>query len=216
MHGCVYELRVTNAKDMDRQLIKSDSASVRIPEIDFEIPPGTQKGEISTIEGILRTAARNLGMYQEERMEQMPEVGTKVAEIILALNRMASGSSSVLPFRLVLDDPAGNSFVENPNAPLRDPCLTLRNYIRTAAQDEALGLQGGGGDYRADDSSNFKSLVGGGFGASEGAVVEGADGEVRLGHNEVVSIPSPCPNCGGGGESLTAVTSIPHFKEVTN
>ncbi len=48
------------AKDLDRQLIKSDSASVKVVELDFEIPPKTQKEEKSTIEDILKTAAKNL------------------------------------------------------------------------------------------------------------------------------------------------------------
>jgi zinc finger protein len=63
-------------------LIKSDSASVIFPSLDFEIPPKTQKGEISTVEGFISTAARNLSLYQRERMEQDPTVGAKVAEII--------------------------------------------------------------------------------------------------------------------------------------
>jgi C4-type Zn-finger protein len=46
--------------------------------LEFEIPPNTQKGEISTIEGFLMTAAKNLGMFQEERLQQLPEVGEKV------------------------------------------------------------------------------------------------------------------------------------------
>jgi C4-type Zn-finger protein len=49
--------------------------------LEFEIPPDTQKGEISTIEGFLMTAAKNLGMFQEERLQQNPEVGEKVREI---------------------------------------------------------------------------------------------------------------------------------------
>jgi len=52
--GCIYQLDVTTSADLDRQLIKSDSASLRIPHLDFEIPPLTQKGEISTLEGFLR------------------------------------------------------------------------------------------------------------------------------------------------------------------
>lgn len=36
----------------------------------------------------------------------------------------------------------------------------------------------------------------------------------RLGRNEVIRIPQPCPSCGEDGEALTAVTDIPHFKEV--
>lgn len=46
--------------------------------LEFEIPPNTQKGEISTIEGFLMTAAKNLGLFQEERLVDNPEVGEKV------------------------------------------------------------------------------------------------------------------------------------------
>ena len=51
------------------------------------------------------------------------------------------------------------------------------------------------------------------FGASAAPVVEDAE-SARLGRNEVIKIPSHCPNCGTLGESLTAITDIPHFKEV--
>lgn len=233
LQGCSVELKVTTERDLDRQLIKSDSATVRIRELDFEIPPMTQKGEISTIEGILRTAAKNLSMYQAERMAAAPEVGAKVAEIILSLSRMASGD--FLPFTLVVDDPAGNSFVENIFAPTADPNMTYKHYFRSAAQDEALGLQADKGLFRDDKESNFKSLMGGNaFGAiktdavgvsntGDGAVSDSTttaaatseeEGSVRLGRSEVISIPSNCPNCNFLGESLTALTDIPHFKEV--
>jgi C4-type Zn-finger protein len=46
-------LIVTSEKDLNRQIIKSDSGLIRIPEMDFEIPPMTQKGGISTIEGMI-------------------------------------------------------------------------------------------------------------------------------------------------------------------
>ena len=219
LHGCTYDLNVISPKDLDRQLIKSDSASVKIPVLDFEIPAGTQKGEINTIEGFLLNAAKNLSMYQEERMEQMPEVGARVAEIIAALTSMAQGR--MIPFHIIVDDPAGNSFVENPKAPLKDPNMTVRNYDRTPEQDLSLGLQPEKGVFKDDMDSNFKALMGGGFGADKSVsvpttpvVTEDENGGVRLGRSEVISIPSPCPNCQKMGESLTALTDIPHFKEV--
>ena len=46
-----------------------------------------------------------------------------------------------LPFTLVLDDPAGNSFIENPHAPASDPALQVTHYTRSRAQDHAVGLQ---------------------------------------------------------------------------
>jgi zinc finger protein len=42
--GVKYKLLVQDAKDMNRELVKSDSAIFQIPLIDFEIPAFTQKG----------------------------------------------------------------------------------------------------------------------------------------------------------------------------
>lgn len=44
------------------------------------------------------------------------------------------------PFTLVLDDPAGNSFVESPSSAEHDPLLSLERYERSAAQAAAIGL----------------------------------------------------------------------------
>lgn len=35
---------VISVKDMNREVVKTDSATTRIPELDFEIPAFTQKG----------------------------------------------------------------------------------------------------------------------------------------------------------------------------
>ncbi len=210
LQGCMYELKVTTSKDLDRQLIKSDSALIRIPDIDFEIPPMTQKGEISTIEGFLCTAAKNLGLYQDERMEQMPEVGAKVAEIIAILLRMSSGD--YVPFTIVLDDVAGNSYIENLHAPAVDPHMVVKYYTRTPEQDASLGLQTEKGVYKDDKDSNIAALMAGSFGM--GSAVNEQSDSVKLGRSEIISIPSPCPNCYKDGECLTAMTDIPHFKEV--
>ena len=43
-HGIRLKLIVVDEKDMNRELVKSDSASLSIPAIDFEIPANTQKG----------------------------------------------------------------------------------------------------------------------------------------------------------------------------
>lgn len=39
---------------------------------------------------------------------------------------MSAGVDSEFPFTMVVDDPSGNSFVENPSAPNRDPALAVR------------------------------------------------------------------------------------------
>ncbi|PNJ75847.1 ZPR1 isoform 8, partial [Pongo abelii] len=45
------------------------------------------------------------------------------------------------PFTLIIDDPSGNSFVENPHAPQKDDALVITHYNRTRQQEEMLGLQ---------------------------------------------------------------------------
>jgi zinc finger protein len=71
-----------NILTLHRQIIKSDYASITFLEIDFEIPPKTQQGEITTVEGLLSTAATRLGYEQQHRMETDPTVGLAVAEVI--------------------------------------------------------------------------------------------------------------------------------------
>ena len=48
-------------------MIKSDSAVITIPELDFEIPAITQKGSLNTIEGFLRQSVAALKVGQEDR-----------------------------------------------------------------------------------------------------------------------------------------------------
>ena len=47
--------------------------------------------------------------------------------------------SSALCFKII-DDPSGDSFVENPDAPKKDPSLVVSFYTRTPEQCEMLGM----------------------------------------------------------------------------
>ena len=48
-------------------VVKSDTAAVRIPELDFEVPPSTQKGVVTTLEGVIAEAISGLGQEQPAR-----------------------------------------------------------------------------------------------------------------------------------------------------
>ena len=58
--GVKYELKVVNSVNMNRSIVKSENATIRIPELDFEIPPQTQKGTINTVEGFLQKSIDGL------------------------------------------------------------------------------------------------------------------------------------------------------------
>lgn len=52
---------------MNRNVVKSENATIRIPELDLEIPPQTQKGTINTVEGYLQKTIEGLSDLQDER-----------------------------------------------------------------------------------------------------------------------------------------------------
>ena len=42
--GVKYKVKLQTNEDLSRQLVKSDYATLIVPEIDLEIPPSSQKG----------------------------------------------------------------------------------------------------------------------------------------------------------------------------
>jgi zinc finger protein len=65
--GVRYTLRVSSAGDLNRQIVRSGSAVVGIPELQFEIPPAPTGGTLTTVEGTLTLAAENLSLLQADR-----------------------------------------------------------------------------------------------------------------------------------------------------
>jgi zinc finger protein len=74
-------------------------------------------------------------MYIQQ--EAFPELYEKIESILSQLQSYLTGN---VPFTLLLDDPAGNSYIENLNAPNPDPQITIKQYTRTHEQNEAMGL----------------------------------------------------------------------------
>ncbi|KAM3481665.1 hypothetical protein MY8738_004340 [Beauveria namnaoensis] len=197
--GTHYELRLTDLADFGRQVIKSDSAVVKFIELDLEIPAG--RGQLTNIEGLLSTVLDDLEIGQEARKEQAPEVHTKIAEIISKGRAMLAGES--FPFRVYVDDPAGNSFI----APdLKDGVgkWEKREYPRTSEQNAALGL--------ADSDVNAAIAAkeaGSGSGGYPGLT---SDGELIP--DEVYDFPATCPGCMHACVTHMKMVDIPHFKQV--
>ena len=65
--GMTQTLVLKNAKDLSRQLVKAETASVKFVELDFEIPSATQRGVLSTFEGIIDRAIEGLLQDQPVR-----------------------------------------------------------------------------------------------------------------------------------------------------
>ncbi|KAG5979271.1 hypothetical protein E4U55_005349 [Claviceps digitariae] len=186
--GTHYELRLTELQDFSRQVVKSDTATVKFIEMDLEIPPG--RGQLTNVEGLLSTVMDDLEMGQEARKDQSPEVHEKIAEIITKGRAMLAGNA--FPFRIFVDDPAGNSFI---SPDLKDGVgkWEKREYARTTEQNAALGLS----DSAPTDFAN-PGLT--------------ADGEIIP--NEVYNFPASCPGCMHPCTTHMKMVDIPHFKQV--
>ena len=135
--GTVHTLRVAEGDRAcrDRQVVKSETASVKVPELDFEIPAGTQSGTITTVEGLLTEAAAAMRSQQEARKVADPEGAAALEVFLRKLDAAASGGGA---FTLVLDDPAGNAGVESTGP--GDKELSVTHYERTSEQAAAVGL----------------------------------------------------------------------------
>ena len=137
--GIHFVLKVKTSKDMDRRIIKSNFASLNIPCCGLEIPSMTQKGKLSTVEGFISTAKENFQASLEDGYynEMGDDFINKIKETIQKLTDTLNGDK--FPFEIILDDPSGNSFIENPYAPQTDPNIEVSYFDRTKEMAEQMG-----------------------------------------------------------------------------
>ena len=90
----------------------------------------TQKGKLSTIESFISTAKENFSASLEagNYSEMGDDFINKIKEKIKKLSDTLNGDK--FPFELILDDPSGNSFIENPYAPQTDPNIKVSYFDR--------------------------------------------------------------------------------------
>ncbi|NXS73326.1 ZPR1 protein, partial [Pandion haliaetus] len=183
--GILTPLPGCRLQDMNREVVKTDCATARIPELDFEIPAFTQKGVLTTVEGIIDRAVAGLEQDQPVRRVTDEEVASKIDEFIGKLKQLKEVHSS---FTFIVDDPSGNSFVENPHAPQKDDALVVTHYRRTPQQAAMLGLEVTGSCHCCQRA---RALL-----------------------PQVLQFNTNCPECNAPANTNMKLVQIPHFKEV--
>jgi zinc finger protein len=196
--GVKFTLSVTDTKDVNRQIVKGEGCTITIPELEFEIPAGTKKGSINTIEGFLMQAVEGLAELQPVRRIQDPDVAEKIDQFIEKLEKYARGDT--LPFTVIVDDPSGNSFVENPHAPKRDPHLVSSRYFRSLEQNHALGFYP---EYDPE-TGEMKEVKPAHETPSDSSFLQ----------EETLIIPETCEACGYEAEVRMCQMNLPHFRDV--
>ena len=184
LKGAHYELRLTAMADFERQVVKSDTATVKFIELDLEVPAG--KGQLTNVEGLLTTVVDDLAFGQEQRKVQSAEVYAKVEEVISRGRKMLAGEA--FPFRVAVDDPAGNSFI----AP--DPRDGVgkwekREFLRTPEQNAELGLADTAPSADLDEDDNIIP-------------------------DQIYQFPASCPGCMHACTTNMKMVDIPHFRQV--
>ena len=186
--------------DMQRQVVKSDTAVFRVEDLDIEIPPG--RGKLTNVEGMLSEILSDLDLGQKKRKEEAPEVYEKIETIVQQLIEMIRGT--VFPFKVSLEDPAGNSWLE-PSLADTPSTFIRTEYDRTAEQNAALGLGG-----EEDDEEETTGQVVSQALEDQGGGMEGVD----IVDGVMYTLPCSCPGCAKKANMNIQMVNIPYFKQV--
>lgn len=173
-------------QDLNRRVVKTEWAEIRIPEIDFEITK--QSGLITTVEGIIDRAITGLRLTIQETPRLAPSDVVKISNFVLNLEKLKRGDQE---FTFILDDPTGNSFIENLMVPNKDPQIDIRHYARTIEQNKLIGILP---DDITDEPSNLLDSLNQ--------------------QQELLQFTTNCTNCKSKTLTNMKVTKIPHFKEI--
>ncbi|KAH9810596.1 ZPR1 zinc-finger domain-containing protein [Melampsora americana] len=146
--GTRLTLNVKDKEDLSRDILKSESASLSLPEIDLHLNPGTLGGRFTTLEGLLNQVYEELDQKVFAKGDSAsvtsaadssaPDANKSNMESFLA--KLKQAISAEVPYTVIIDDPLSNSYIQNIYAPDPDPELTKLEYTRTPEQDDELGL----------------------------------------------------------------------------
>ena len=225
-HGTAYTVRILSRKDLDRQLVKSSTCTVVIPEYELTIPPG--KGQLTTVEGLIRDVVTDLSADQPLRRIQAEEAYKKIERMLTAfrailgetedddevdgeangpVEKASAKDLPMEPFTVKLDDPAGNSFVEFVGS-MADPKWNLRTYKRTREQNIVLGLVAPdeAGDESQEPGSDLTKVE------NQERAEEALGGGPEDKNEEIFAFPGTCSSCGARLDTLMKKVNVPYFK----
>ena len=203
--GVKIMLRADSLDDLQRQIVKSESATLKIESLDLEAPPGP--GRLSNLEGFLTSIQEDLAKLQDERREQQPDVYQKVEEIIEKLQGMSEGR--LFPVVITIDDPAGNSQIQ-PSPHDGAGKYKLTRYNRTPQQNATLGLQPYPDNIAtaSQDGTGTISTI-----AQQHGDTEPAE-DANIVEGKPYTFPTDCPGCGSPAAINMTLMNIPYFKQV--
>merc|ERR1712168_278847 len=129
-------LNFNSEEDLKRDVLKSETCKILIPQIELETGAMALSGKFTTIEGLL-VDLKKLLVEKNPFVNGDSAQSTKLKEVGSKIDNFISGK---VAFTLILDDPNSNSYIQSYNAPDPDPSLVEEVYERSWEQNEELGL----------------------------------------------------------------------------
>ncbi|OBA19684.1 zinc-finger protein ZPR1 [Metschnikowia bicuspidata var. bicuspidata NRRL YB-4993] len=137
--GRKISLKITDPDDLARDILKSETCGLKIPELNLDLTPGTLGGRFTTIEGLLSQVYDELHSRVFTQTSDSMEEETKQRWTSF-FAKLQDASEGKIGFTVVMEDPLAASYVQNVYAPDNDPNMTIEEYDRTEEQNEDLGL----------------------------------------------------------------------------
>ncbi|KAF2719133.1 zf-ZPR1-domain-containing protein [Polychaeton citri CBS 116435] len=144
-------LQVDTIEDLSRDVLKSESAALKCPELQLSVEPGTMGGRFTTVEGLLTNIRKDLrgqafGLEDGDASittghggdSMLTETKRTWEEFFEQLTDAAEGRKK---FTVIIEDPLASSYVQSFTAPEPDPKIKFEDYDRTEEEEQDLGLR---------------------------------------------------------------------------
>lgn len=223
--GTLYTAKILNRGDLNRQVVKSSYATVILPEFELTIPP--KRGQLTTVEGMLRDVIADLSADQPLRRLQDEPTYEKIEALLKKLHESLGDDEDGEPvgqgpdgqpipheasipkaFTVKVDDPAGNSWIEFIGS-MADPKWSMKSYDRSRDQDVLLCIVGP--DEAEEEGKKEKIRT---IGEDEARKIEAGE-QVDEGDDEegeVYVFPGTCSSCHAPSDTKMKKVVIPYFK----
>jgi zinc finger protein len=101
-------LQVKNLNDMVRELIKSNTCTVIVPELDLELTPGTLGIQFSTVQALFNAVWEDLSRNVMQ-IQNASDGSNPLADFIKRLEECVYCERE---FTFIIDDPLSNSYIQ--------------------------------------------------------------------------------------------------------
>jgi len=104
---CRYTFEISSEEDMSVRVVKSSSATIKIPHITTITPGPASNGYVTNIEGILNRV-KNQVEHLRDSEEEEEEARSKAKNMVKKLIRVIWGKEKL---KIIIEDPSGNSAI---------------------------------------------------------------------------------------------------------